>query len=54
MADVRPDEITAILRRQLSGYEKEIDIYDVGTVLQVGDGIAARLRTLQGDGERTG
>ena len=40
MADVRPDEITAILRRQLSGYEKEIDIYDVGTVLQVGDGIA--------------
>jgi F-type H+-transporting ATPase subunit alpha len=40
MAEVRPDEITAILRRQLSGYEKEIDIYDVGTVLQVGDGIA--------------
>jgi F-type H+/Na+-transporting ATPase subunit alpha len=40
MAEVRPDEITAILRKQLSGYEKEIDIYDVGTVLQVGDGIA--------------
>ncbi|HTR82773.1 MAG TPA: F0F1 ATP synthase subunit alpha [Bacteroidota bacterium] len=40
MAEVRPDEITAVLRKQLSGFEKEIDIYDVGTVLQVGDGIA--------------
>ncbi len=40
MADVRPDEISAILRKQLSGFESEIDIYDAGTVLQVGDGIA--------------
>jgi F-type H+-transporting ATPase subunit alpha len=40
MADVRPDEISAILRKQLSGFESEIDIYDSGTVLQVGDGIA--------------
>ena len=40
MAEVRPDEISAILRKQLTGYENEIDIYDVGTVLQVGDGIA--------------
>ena len=40
MAEVRPDEISAILRRQLSGFENETDIYDVGTVLQVGDGIA--------------
>jgi F-type H+-transporting ATPase subunit alpha len=40
MAEVRPDEISAILRKQLSGYESEADIYDVGTVLQVGDGIA--------------
>lgn len=40
MPEVRPDEITEILRRQLSGFESEIDIYDVGTVLQVGDGIA--------------
>ncbi len=40
MAEVRPDEITAVLRKQLSGFEKEIDIYDVGIVLQVGDGIA--------------
>src|SRR5690606_24335911 len=40
MAEVRPDEISAILRKQLSGYENEVDVYDVGTVLQVGDGIA--------------
>lgn len=40
MAEVRPDEISAILRKQLSGFESEIDIYDVGTVLQIGDGIA--------------
>lgn len=40
MADVRPEEISAILRRQLSGFEKEADIQEVGTVLQVGDGVA--------------
>ena len=40
MPEVRPDEITAILRKQISGFEREADIYDVGTVLQVGDGIA--------------
>jgi F-type H+-transporting ATPase subunit alpha len=40
MSEVRPDEISAIIRRQLSGFESEVDIYDVGTVLQVGDGIA--------------
>ena len=40
MAEIRPNEISEILRKQLAGYEKEVDIYDVGTVLQVGDGIA--------------
>ncbi len=40
MVDVRPEEISAILRRQLSGFEKEADIYEVGTVLQIGDGVA--------------
>ena len=40
MAEVRPDEISAILRKQLTGFEKEIDVYDVGTVLSIGDGIA--------------
>ena len=40
MAQVRPDEVSAILRKQLSGFDSEIDVYDVGTVLSVGDGIA--------------
>ncbi len=40
MAEVKPDEVSAILRKQLSGFEKEIDVYDVGTVVQIGDGVA--------------
>ena len=40
MSEVRPDEISAILRRQLTGFETETDVYEVGTVLQIGDGVA--------------
>ncbi len=40
VVEVKPDEISSILKKQLSKYEKETDVYDVGTVLQVGDGIA--------------
>ncbi len=40
MAEVRPEEVSAILRKQLSGFDSEVEVYDVGTVLQVGDGIA--------------
>lgn len=40
MAEIRPDEVSAILRKQLAGFENETEIYEVGTVLQVGDGIA--------------
>jgi F-type H+/Na+-transporting ATPase subunit alpha len=40
MAEIRPDEVSAILRKQLAGFEREVDVYDVGTVLQVGDGVA--------------
>lgn len=40
MVEIRPDEVSAILRKQLSSFDKEIDTYEVGTVLQVGDGIA--------------
>ena len=37
---VQPDEISAILKKQLLGFEKEIDVYETGTVIYVGDGIA--------------
>ncbi|HIE51834.1 MAG TPA: F0F1 ATP synthase subunit alpha [Armatimonadetes bacterium] len=36
----QPQEITAILRRELEGYRKELRLADVGTVIEVGDGIA--------------
>ena len=40
MADVRPDEVSAILREQLSNHKTEAELEEVGTVLQVGDGVA--------------
>ena len=40
MVDVKPDEISAILRQQLSNFKTEAELEEVGTVLQVGDGIA--------------
>lgn len=40
MSQVRPDEVSAILRKQLTGFDGEAEVYDVGTVLEVGDGIA--------------
>jgi len=40
MAEVRPEEVSAILRKQLTGFDTELEVYEVGTVLQVGDGIA--------------
>lgn len=40
MAEVRPDEVSAILRQQLAGVKTEAELEEVGTVLQVGDGIA--------------
>jgi F-type H+-transporting ATPase subunit alpha len=40
MAEIKPDEISAILRQQLSNFNVSADMEEVGTVLQVGDGIA--------------
>lgn len=40
MAEVRPDEVSAILREQLSNFKTEAELEEVGTVLQVGDGVA--------------
>jgi F-type H+-transporting ATPase subunit alpha len=40
MADIKPDEISAILRQQLSNSNVTAELEEVGTVLQVGDGIA--------------
>ncbi len=40
MFDVKSGEVSKMLLQQLSGFEKEVDVYDVGTVLSVGDGVA--------------
>lgn len=40
MVDVKPDEISAILKQQLSGFSTATELEEIGTVLQVGDGIA--------------
>jgi len=40
MAEIKPAEVSAILREQLSGFKSEAELEEVGTVLQVGDGIA--------------
>src|SRR4030095_2659435 len=40
MVGIKPDEISAILREQLSNFKTAAQLEEVGTVLQVGDGIA--------------
>ncbi len=40
MTDIKPEEISSILRQQLSNFNAGTDLQEVGTVLQVGDGIA--------------
>ncbi|MFC0780626.1 F0F1 ATP synthase subunit alpha, partial [Flavobacterium sp. HJSW_4] len=40
MAEIKPAEISAILRKQVEGFESGATLEEVGSVLQVGDGIA--------------
>nr|YP_009326901.1 ATP synthase subunit alpha [Codium simulans]ANJ70838.1 ATP synthase subunit alpha [Codium simulans] len=40
MVKIRPDEISSIIRQQIEQYNQEIQIINIGTVFQVGDGIA--------------
>ena len=40
MAEIKPAEVSAILREQLSGFKTEAQLEEIGTVLQIGDGIA--------------
>lgn len=37
---LRPDEISSVLKREIENYQAQIEVSDVGTVIQVGDGIA--------------
>ncbi len=38
--NIRPEEISSIIKQQIERYQAEIEVSDVGTVIQVGDGIA--------------
>nr|YP_010198396.1 ATP synthase CF1 subunit alpha [Gracilaria pachydermatica]UAD86812.1 ATP synthase CF1 subunit alpha [Gracilaria pachydermatica] len=40
MLNIRPDEISNVIRQQIDKYEQEVQVANIGTVLQVGDGIA--------------
>ena len=40
MVNIRPDEISNIIRQQIDSYDQQVQVSNVGTVLQVGDGIA--------------
>jgi F-type H+-transporting ATPase subunit alpha len=40
MVEIRPDEVSAIIREQISNFRSETELEEVGTVLQIGDGIA--------------
>ncbi len=40
MAEIKPAEISAILRREISGFQVQTELEETGTVLQIGDGIA--------------
>ena len=37
--DIKPGEITDILKREIKDYDREIDVAETGTVLNAGDGI---------------
>jgi len=40
MAQIKPSEVSEILKKQIEGFKSEVEFEEVGTVLQVGDGIA--------------
>ena len=40
MVSIKPDEISSIIRQQIENYDQSVQVSNVGTVLQVGDGIA--------------
>ncbi len=40
MSTIRPDEISSLIKQQIENYQADIQVVDVGTVIQIGDGIA--------------
>lgn len=40
MSAIRPEEISSLIKERIANYKAEIEVVDVGTVIQIGDGIA--------------
>ena len=40
MAELKAEEISQIIRKQIEGYEQQVEVSETGTVISVGDGIA--------------
>ena len=40
MSQIKPSEVSEILKKQIEGFKSDVELEEVGTVLQVGDGIA--------------
>ena len=40
MVNIKPAEVSEVLKKQIEGFKTEVEYEEVGTVLQVGDGIA--------------
>ena len=53
MVNIRPDEISSIIRQQIDKYDQGVQVANVGTVLQVGDGIARVYGLRPSNGWRT-
>ena len=43
MAQIRAEEISEIIKKQLAGYEATVDVAEVGSVIETGDGIARKI-----------
>ncbi|MFP3380362.1 F0F1 ATP synthase subunit alpha, partial [Bacillus sp. SIMBA_069] len=40
MSAIRPEEISSLIKERIANFKSEIEVVDVGSVIQVGDGIA--------------
>ena len=48
------DEIASVLQQEIENFDSKIDVREVGTVLEVGDGIARVYGSVRRDGRRNG
>ena len=52
--NIRPEEISAILKQQIENYQTDVTVSNVGSVIYVGDGIARVYGTTRSEERRVG